>query len=47
MRQADTGIKRQIQKIKGELFFNANDIFNPLPIEKETNGNGFILTSTD
>jgi len=43
----DLGIKKQIQKSKGELFFNASDIFNTLRIKKETNGNGFILNSTD
>lgn len=43
----DMGIKKQIQKNKGELFFNATDIFNTLNIKKETNGNGFKLVSTD
>ena len=43
----DMGIKKQIQKSKGELFFNASDIFNTLKIKKEINGKGFKLTSTD
>jgi outer membrane receptor protein involved in Fe transport len=43
----DMGLKKQIQKSKGELFFNASDIFNTLEIKKELNGNGFNLTSTD
>ena len=43
----DLGIKKQIQKSKGELFFNASDIFNTLRIKKEINGNGFKLNSTD
>ncbi len=43
----DMGIKKQIQKNKGELFFNASDIFNTLRIKKEINGNGFKLTSSD
>jgi len=43
----DMGIKKQIQKGKGELFFNASDIFNTLKIKKEIIGNGFKLTSTD
>jgi hypothetical protein len=43
----DMGIKKQIQKSKGELFLNATDIFNTLKIKKETNGNGFRLVSTD
>ncbi len=41
------GIKKLIQKSKGELFFNASDIFSTLKIKKELNGNGFKLTSTD
>jgi outer membrane receptor protein involved in Fe transport len=43
----DFGIKKQIQKSKGELFINASDIFNTLQIKKELNGNGFKITSTD
>ena len=43
----DMGIKKQIQKSNGELFFNASDIFNTLKIKKEINGNGFTLISTD
>lgn len=43
----DMGIKKQIQKSKGELFFNASDILNTLKIKKELNGDGFKLTSTD
>jgi outer membrane receptor protein involved in Fe transport len=43
----DMGIKKQIQKSKGELFFNASDIFNTLRIKKEISGNGFKLNSTD
>jgi outer membrane receptor protein involved in Fe transport len=43
----DMGIKKQIQKSKGELFLNASDIFNTLKIKKELNGNGFKLISTD
>lgn len=43
----DLGIKKQIQKSKGELFFIASDIFNTLRIKKEINGNGFKLNSTD
>lgn len=43
----DMGIKKQIQSGKGELFFNASDLFNTLKIEKEINGNGFKLSSTD
>lgn len=43
----DMGIKKLIQKSKGEFFFNASDIFNTLKIKKELNGNGFKLHSTD
>lgn len=43
----DGGIKKLIQKGKGELFFNASDIFNSLRIKKEITGNGFTLRSTD
>ena len=43
----DMGIKKQIQKNKGDLFFNASDIFNTLRIRKVINGNGFKLASTD
>ncbi len=43
----DMGIKKQIQQSKGELFFNASDIFNTLVIKKTLNGNGFKLSSTD
>lgn len=43
----DMGIKKLIQKSKGELFLNASDIFNTLKIKREISGNGFKLTSTD
>ncbi|MBL0359389.1 MAG: TonB-dependent receptor [Chitinophagaceae bacterium] len=43
----DIGMKKQIQKGHGELFFNATDVFNTLRIRKETNGSGFKLISTD
>ncbi len=43
----DLGIKKMIQKSKGELFFNASDIFNTLKIRKDINGNGFRLAGTD
>jgi outer membrane receptor protein involved in Fe transport len=43
----DLGVKKQIQKGKGELFLNGNDIFNTLKIKKEITGNGFRLNSTD
>uniref|UniRef100_UPI00404780F7 outer membrane beta-barrel protein n=1 Tax=Algoriphagus sp. TaxID=1872435 RepID=UPI00404780F7 len=43
----DVGIKKEIQKGKGELFFNATDLLNTMVIKKETQGQGFYYTSDD
>ena len=43
----DMGMKKQIQKGKGELFVNANDLFNTLKIKRDIIGNGFTFISTD
>lgn len=43
----DAGIKKTIQKGKGELFLNATDLLNTLIIKKEINGNGFSYTRKD
>lgn len=43
----DLGIKKSIQKGKGELFFNATDLLNTMKIKKEIQGNGFHYTSAD
>lgn len=43
----DVGVKRQIQKGKGELFLNATDLLNTLVMKKEVIGLGFKYTSTD
>lgn len=43
----DIGLKKIIQKGKGEIFFNATDLFNTLVIRKEVQGNGFSYTSKD
>ncbi len=43
----DLGMKKGIQKGKGELFLNATDIFNTLVIKKEIQGDGFSYTSHD
>jgi outer membrane receptor protein involved in Fe transport len=43
----DMGVKKIIQKGKGELLFNASDLFNSLRIERATFGNGFTLNSID
>ncbi len=43
----DIGVKKQIQKGKGELFLNATDLFNTMQIHKEIQGAGFYYLSTD
>jgi len=43
----DMGIKKSIQKGKGELFLNATDIANTLRVKKRVNGDGFYYVSTD
>ena len=43
----DLGIKRNIQKGKGEIFLNATDIANTMLIKREVKGDGFRYVSTD
>ena len=43
----DLGIKKSIQKGKGEVFLNASDLLNTMIIKKEIRGQGFKYTSTD
>lgn len=43
----DLGLKKSIQKGKGELVFNVTDLFNTLVVQKDINGEGFHYTSTD
>jgi outer membrane receptor protein involved in Fe transport/5-hydroxyisourate hydrolase-like protein (transthyretin family) len=43
----DLGMKKAIQKGKGEVFLNGNDILNTLQTKKIITGNGFTLRSTD
>jgi outer membrane receptor protein involved in Fe transport len=43
----DLGVKKQIQKGKGELFLNATDLLNTMNVHKELRGNGFQLITTD
>lgn len=43
----DLGLKKAIQKRKGELFFNATDLLNTMIIKKEINGQGFNYTTND
>ncbi|MBL7840650.1 MAG: TonB-dependent receptor [Cyclobacteriaceae bacterium] len=44
---ADLGLRKSIQKGKGELSFNATDVGNTLRIRKRVNGDGFHYVSTD
>ena len=43
----DLGVKKSIQKGKGEVFINATDVVNTLRIKKEVTGDGFHYKSTD
>lgn len=43
----DAGVKKSIQKGKGELFFNASDLLNTMVIRKSVQGMGFAYTSND
>jgi len=43
----DLGIKKSIQKAKGEIFLNTNDLFNTMVNRKTVIGDGFRYTSTD
>jgi outer membrane receptor protein involved in Fe transport len=43
----DLGIKKAIQKGKGELFVNATDLLNTMIIKKDIQGSNFKYTSTD
>ena len=43
----DFGIKKSMQKGKGEVFLNATDILNTMIIKKEIMGNNFKYTSDD
>ena len=44
---ADIGVKKGLQKGKGEFFMNATDIFNTLRIRKDITGNDFKVKSSD
>lgn len=41
------GLKKTIQKGKGELYLNASDVLNTLRIHKTITGNGFYYVTTD
>lgn len=43
----DMGLKKAIQKGRGELFFNASDLFNTMIIRRDIQGEGFKYVSTD
>lgn len=43
----DLGIKKSIQRDRGELFLNASDLANTMRIKRKIDGNGFTYTSTD
>ncbi|MBC5842586.1 TonB-dependent receptor [Flavobacterium sp. F-380] len=43
----DLGIKKLLQKGKGELFINATDVLNTMITRKEITGQGFDYTSND
>jgi hypothetical protein len=43
----DAGLKKIIQKGRGELFVNATDLLNTMIIRKEVQGDGFNYVSTD
>jgi len=41
------GMKKTIQKGKGEILFNATDLLNTMVIRKEIYGNNFNMKSAD
>ena len=43
----DLGLKKAVQKGKGELFLNASDLFNTMVIKRDILGAGFRYISTD
>ncbi|MBX2923169.1 MAG: TonB-dependent receptor [Chitinophagaceae bacterium] len=43
----DAGLKKSVQKGKGELFLNATDLLNTMVIKKQIRGMGFRYTSDD
>lgn len=43
----DAGLKKSVQKGKGEIFFNATDLLNTMVIKRKINGMGFNYTSDD
>jgi outer membrane receptor protein involved in Fe transport len=43
----DFGVKKSIQKDKGELFLNATDLFNTMVVKTKIQGNNFSYTSAN
>lgn len=43
----DLGVKKTIQKGKGDLFLNASDLLNTMVIRRSIEGNGFNYSSSD
>ena len=43
----DLGVKKKMQKGKGELFLNATDLLNTMNVKREIKGDGFNYVSTD
>lgn len=43
----DAGLKKSVQKGKGEIFFNATDLLNTMVIKRKIDGIGFNYTSDD
>ena len=43
----DLGVKKLIQKDKGEIFLNATDLANTMRIKRTVQGDGFHYLSTD
>ena len=43
----DAGMRKNIQRGKGELFFNASDLLNTMVVQKEILGNNFNYISSD
>jgi outer membrane receptor protein involved in Fe transport len=43
----DLGVKKKIQKAKGEIFLNATDLLNTMNIRRDIVGDGFNYTSID
>ena len=41
------GVRKKVQKGKGEIIFNASDLLNSMVIKKQVTGNGFRYTSAD